>query len=597
MAHLKRLQGEKVDEGVEEYNRLKDAHQRASQPNQKEKLEENLKAQIKKLQRDRNQLSTWIADKNVKDKEPLMAGKNKIEGLMDHFKDFERESKTKRFSQVGLNKEDRADPEEQKRREFISWIQDILSIGSDLQKELDEVTAEVQTLNKKTPKPGSKEEAKLALNRKILESHKYHIRMLEQLQRKLNNEDLDVDNDNLDTMKECVDTYLSPEMNPRTSDMFNDFLDAYNELNLEEVEDYLATGKEKDDEEEKEEVKKEELPPPKPKEPSKPKAPSISVHPRVSEDKTVEKAAPKQIATRTVPVPTVPAVLPQPAHPVAQASSSQMASAVPPALQPPVTPVKQPAPSPPPQAPPQSTAVPSVPPPSKPPPAPVALEPTGAMHEPPAQPPPPPPASAPPPPKLAGHVQRPAGPPPPPNEPPPVPQVVPDAPVPAEGLEPQLAYADIAPLTEQQERNLALFEASGRFLPLPCDQRNQRRYSPMIPYVHKDAQGRPLYPQEPSRCADDPAVFERYDPDTLFFIFYYQQGTYQQYLAAKELKKLAWRYHTKYLTWFQRHEEPRVTAPEFERGAYVYFDHESQWQQRIKQDFTFEYAWLESADV
>lgn len=29
--------------------------------------------------------------------------------------------------QVGLNKEDRADPEEQKRREMISWIQDMLS--------------------------------------------------------------------------------------------------------------------------------------------------------------------------------------------------------------------------------------------------------------------------------------------------------------------------------------------------------------------------------------------------------------------------------------------------------------------------------------
>jgi CCR4-NOT transcriptional regulation complex NOT5 subunit len=30
--------------------------------------------------------------------------------------------------------------------------------------------------------------------------------------------------------------------------------------------------------------------------------------------------------------------------------------------------------------------------------------------------------------------------------------------------------------------------------------------------------------------------------DTLFFIFYYQQGTYQQYLAARELKKkVVWR--------------------------------------------------------
>ena len=34
--------------------------------------------------------------------------------------------------------------------------------------------------------------------------------------------------------------------------------------------------------------------------------------------------------------------------------------------------------------------------------------------------------------------------------------------------EPQLAYADIPPLTEQQERAHALFEASAQFLPLPC---------------------------------------------------------------------------------------------------------------------------------
>ena len=38
------------------------------------------------------------------------------------------------------------------------------------------------------------------------------------------------------------------------------------------------------------------------------------------------------------------------------------------------------------------------------------------------------------------------------------------------------------------------------------------------------------------------ANFRHAEPDTLFFIFYFQQGTYQQYLAAKELKKLAWRH-------------------------------------------------------
>lgn len=50
------------------------------------------------------------------------------------------------------------------------------------------------------------------------------------------------------------------------------------------------------------------------------------------------------------------------------------------------------------------------------------------------------------------------------------------------------------------------------------------------------------------------------------------QNTYQQYLAAKELKKQSWRYHRKFNTWFQRHEEPKVATDDFEQGTYVYFD-------------------------
>jgi len=116
---------------------------------------------------------------------------------------------------------------------------------------------------------------------------------------------------------------------------------------------------------------------------------------------------------------------------------------------------------------------------------------------------------------------------------------------------------------------------------------------PRSPYVHMDTRNTAAYPTRPTRSYDDPSTFEKYDLDTLFFIFYYQQGSYQQHLAAIELKKLSWRFHTKYLTWFQRHEEPRMTASDFERGAYVYFDHDAGWCQRIKSDFTFEYQFLE----
>lgn len=129
--------------------------------------------------------------------------------------------------------------------------------------------------------------------------------------------------------------------------------------------------------------------------------------------------------------------------------------------------------------------------------------------------------------------------------------------------------------------------------PISSDSVVGKRFRPRNPYVHTDSEGNYLYPSEPNSDLEYPRMFEKYDLDTLFFIFYYQQGTYHQHLAAKELKKLSWRFHTKYLTWFQRREDPRVTTAEYERGAYVYFDYDAGWCQRMKTDFTFEYRYLE----
>ena len=85
------------------------------------------------------------------------------------------------------------------------------------------------------------------------------------------------------------------------------------------------------------------------------------------------------------------------------------------------------------------------------------------------------------------------------------------------------------------------------------------------------------YPQELDVVFDDPRLYSRIDPDTLFYIFYYKQGTYQQYLAAKALKDQSWRFHKQYQTWFQRHEEPKTITEEFEQGTYRFFDYESTW--------------------
>ena len=137
---------------------------------------------------------------------------------------------------------------------------------------------------------------------------------------------------------------------------------------------------------------------------------------------------------------------------------------------------------------------------------------------------------------------------------------------------------------------LSALNESFATMPGSADNERTRPYTPQNPYPTPAT-----YPAQPSPIFENPAVFEKLGTDALFFIFYYAQGTYQQYLAARELKKQSWRFHKKYMTWFQRHEEPKVTTDEYEQGTYVYFDYETGWCTRIKQDFRFEYSFLEDS--
>ena len=81
-----------------------------------------------------------------------------------------------------------------------------------------------------------------------------------------------------------------------------------------------------------------------------------------------------------------------------------------------------------------------------------------------------------------------------------------------------------------------------------------------------------------------------------------------RYYAAKELKNQSWRFHKKYITWFQRHEEPKEIQETYEMGCYRYFDNQvftvrdkstnlqGSWVQRKKPEFQFMYAYLEDDD-
>ena len=107
---------------------------------------------------------------------------------------------------------------------------------------------------------------------------------------------------------------------------------------------------------------------------------------------------------------------------------------------------------------------------------------------------------------------------------------------------------------------VSMLEAASHHLPHPSDSERLRPYLPRNP-CHTPG----YYPQAPPPGSDTIDFFQRLSTETLFFIFYYMEGTKAQYLAAKALKKQSWRFHTMYMMWFQRHEEPKMINDEFEQ--------------------------------
>ena len=72
----------KVAEGVDKFDDTWNKVHHASNSNQKEKYEEDLKKEIKKLQRLRDQIKTWIASAEIKDKSVLVEKRKLIEAVI-----------------------------------------------------------------------------------------------------------------------------------------------------------------------------------------------------------------------------------------------------------------------------------------------------------------------------------------------------------------------------------------------------------------------------------------------------------------------------------------------------------------------------------
>lgn len=73
----------KVTEGVETFEDIWQKVHNATNSNQKEKYEADLKKEIKKLQRLRDQIKSWIASGEIKDKSTLLDYRKLIETVSE----------------------------------------------------------------------------------------------------------------------------------------------------------------------------------------------------------------------------------------------------------------------------------------------------------------------------------------------------------------------------------------------------------------------------------------------------------------------------------------------------------------------------------
>ncbi|KAM6154572.1 CCR4-NOT transcription complex subunit 3 isoform 1-T1 [Erethizon dorsatum] len=751
MADKRKLQGEidrclkKVSEGVEQFEDIWQKLHNAANANQKEKYEADLKKEIKKLQRLRDQIKTWVASNEIKDKRQLIDNRKLIETQMERFKVVERETKTKAYSKEGLGLAQKVDPAQKEKEEVGQWLTNTIDT---LNMQVDQFESEVESLSVQTrKKKGDKDQKQDRIEglKRHIEKHRYHVRMLETILRMLDNDSILVDA--IRKIKDDVEYYVDSSQDPDFEE--NEFL--YDDLDLEDIPQALVATSPPSHSHMEDEIFNQSSSTPTSTTSSSPIPPSpANCTTENSEDdkkrgrstdsevsQSPAKNGSKPVHSNQHPQsPAVPPTYPSGPLPATTALSATPGNngaptptAPPSALGPKASPAPShssgtPAPYAQAVAPPAaggpSTAQPR--PPSAQPsggssggtggsssssnsgtgggagkqngatsyssvvadsPAEVALSSSGGSsassqtlgpasgpHNPPPSTAKEPSAAAP---TGAGGVAPgsgnnsggpsllvplPVNPPSSPtpsfsegkaagallNGPPqfssapeikapeplsslksmaeraaissgiedPVPTlhlterdiILSSTSAPPASAQPPLQLSEVniplslgvcplgpVPLTKEQLYQQAMEEAAWHHMPHPSDSERIRQYLPRNPCPTP-----PYHHQMPPPHSDTVEFYQRLSTETLFFIFYYLEGTKAQYLAAKALKKQSWRFHTKYMMWFQRHEEPKTITDEFEQGTYIYFDYEK-WGQRKKEGFTFEYRYLEDRDL
>ncbi|KAK2590097.1 general negative regulator of transcription subunit 5 [Conoideocrella luteorostrata] len=586
----------KVAEGVAEFEGIYDKIEQSSNPAQKEKLEDNLKREIKKLQRLRDQIKTWAASNDIKDKAPLLEHRRLIETQMEKFKAVEKAMKTKAYSKEGLSAAAKLDPKEQAKVEASEFLS---SMVDELEQQIEALEAESESIQA-TMKKGKSQSAKaerMAEIERLMERHKWHQGKLELIRRSLENGG--VETEQVNELEENIRYYVTDGM----SEEYMEDEDMYEELDLEDDEGAygMIQDNEKGSSQDAQSVQEDITPEPELVSKASKKAPK---EPDTSGRKaSIQAKSPlPALATLHTPLSSInngaiggPGMKPAaaPARPAGEglkyASAAAAAAAgdkgnvgIAPLPPPPGSAVGI-SPLPPVQS--RASATNS--------PAAVVAQPVPQTD---SRPPPPPTEAEIPITIRPSKKSKTAGKQPATSEATdsstveePEEESIYHLPSSLQDLVESYEVSRKRPLHPSSQSALRMMASCQRALPDVMDSSAPQTYRPDNP-VPQTGSG---FPREQLPLFDDPRVFSRIDPDTLFYIFYYRQGTSQQYHAAKALKDQSWRFHKQYQTWFQRHEEPKNITEEFEQGTYRFFDYESTWMNRRKADFKFAYKFLE----
>lgn len=314
MAHRK-LQQEidrvfkKINEGLEIFDTYYERHENCTNnPSQKDKLESDLKREVKKLQRLREQIKSWQSSPEIKDKDALLDYRRSVEIAMEKYKAVEKASKEKAYSNISLKKSDLLDPQERERKIVSEFLSNMID---ELERQYDGLQVEVDRLillnKKKKTASAANEEQKEQF--KVLQArYRWHQQQMELALRLLANEELDPDS--VKEVQDDINYFVESNQEPE----FVEDETIYDALNLQsneaiahEVAQYFASQLAEDNAEEDESKDSSKLSKKEQRrlEREAKKAAKVAAKSKTDDDVAVKESEHEEVDSPTSPVPAV----------------------------------------------------------------------------------------------------------------------------------------------------------------------------------------------------------------------------------------------------------------------------------------------------